>query len=145
MIQSLWTLTFDPAGTPLVLLSAGEAIEDELRFNVQKGLEVVELESSAAPFLRPRGNVAHTLEFDRRIVATTDAAARAALLDWQVTFAALGRKPLKCQFTGDDDYWTFSNSFITAARTWRKVVDKSPAYILSVSITATGLTKTVVP
>lgn len=142
--KSLWKLTLDPAGTPLVILDTGDALGDELRFSVNKGLEVVDLENSDSPFLRPRKNAVWQLEFERRIIAATDIAARAALLDWQIALGSYGKKALKCEYTGENDYWTFANAFLTNARTWRKVEDKSPAYVLGVSITATGLTKTVV-
>lgn len=145
MTKSLWTLTFDPAGTPLVILAAGDALDEELRFSLRKGLEVVDLEASDAPFLRPRRNSVREISFQRRIIAANDIAARAAVLDWQITLENYGKKALRCQFTGEDDYWTFAQAAITEATTWRKVADKNPAYILSVAITATSLTKTVVP
>lgn len=144
MTKSLWTLTLDPSGTPLVILTAGDALDDELRFGVRKGLEVVDLENSDSPFLRPRKNAVYEIKFERRIIAASDIAARAALLDWQITLGTYGKKALRCQYTGENDYWTFANAFITEAETWRKVADPNPAYILSVSITAAGLTKTVV-
>lgn len=144
MTKSLWTLTLDPSGTPLVILTAGDALDDELRFGVQKGLEVVDLENSDAPFLRPRKNAVYQIGFERRIIAASDIAARAALLDWQITLGTYAKKALKCQYTGENDYWTFANAFITRAATWRKIEDPNPAYILSVEITAAGLTKTVV-
>ena len=144
MIKSLWTLTLDPSGTPLVILAAGDALDGELRFGVQKGLEVVDLENSDAPFLRSRKNAVYQIGFERRIIAASDIAARAALLDWQVSLGSYGKKALKCQYTGENDYWTFANAFITRAETWRKIADPNPAYVLSVEITAAGLTKTVV-
>jgi hypothetical protein len=144
MTKSLWKLTLDPAGTPLVILDTGDALDDELRFSLVKGLEVVELEASDAPFLRSRRNASYQIEFERRIIAASDVAARAAVLDWQISLEAYGKKPLKCQFTGEDDYWTFANAFLTRAVTSRKITDKNPAYLLSIGITATGLTKTVV-
>jgi hypothetical protein len=144
MTKSLWKLTFDPSGTPLVILDQGDALDDELRFSLVKGLEVVELENSAAPFLRSRRNSVFNIEFERRIIAASDAAARSALLDWQISLADYGKKALKCEFTGENDYWTFANAFLTRAITYRKITDKNPAYILSVGITAASLTKTVV-
>lgn len=144
MIKSLWTLTLDPAGTPLVVLTAGDMLDDELRFSVVKGLEVVDLENSDSPFLRPKKNAAYQIGFERRIIAASDIAARAALMDWQITLGTYGKKALRCAYTGENDYWTFANAFITRAESWRKVEDKNPAYMLSVEITAAGLTKTVV-
>lgn len=144
MTKSLWKLTLDPSVTPLVILDTGDALDDELRFSLVKGLEVVELENSAAPFLRNRRNAVYQIEFARRIIAASDVAARAAVMDWQITLADYGKKPLKCEFTGENDYWTFANAFLTRAVTTRKITDKNPAYLLSISITATGLTKTVV-
>lgn len=113
MTKSLWTLTLDPSGTPLVILTAGDALDDELRFSLAKGLEVVDLENSDSPFLRPRKNAVYQIEFERRIIAASDVAARAALLDWQITLEAYGKKSLKCAYTGENDYWTFANAFIT--------------------------------
>ena len=95
MIQSLSTLTFDPAGTPLVVLTAGDMLDDELRFSVAKGLEVVDLENSDSPFLRPRKNAVWRIGFERRIIAASDIAARAALLDWQITLGTYGKKALR--------------------------------------------------
>jgi hypothetical protein len=125
-------------------LDIGDAMEEELRFSIRKGLEIVELENSDSPFLRPRKNVAYQFDFSRRIIAASDAAARAALLDWLITLAPLGKKPLKVEFTGDNDYWTFANSFVTAGDTLRKINDKNPAYLITFTVTATGFTKTVV-
>jgi hypothetical protein len=66
------------------------------------------------------------------------------LIDWLITLAPYGKKPLKVEFTGENDYWTFANSFVTGVDTVRKITDKNPAYLLSITINATGLTKTVV-
>jgi hypothetical protein len=144
MTKSLWTLTLDPSGTPLVILAAGDALDDEIRFGVRNGLEVVQIEAGTAPVLRPRGNASWEIEFERRIIAASDIAARAALLDWQITLANYAKKSLRVAYTGENDYWTFANACITRATTYRKVADKNPAYVLSVGITAAGLTKTVV-
>ena len=144
MTKSLWTLTLDPSVTPLVILAAGDALDDELRFGLSKPLEVVDLESAAAPFLRPKGNAVFKLSFDRRIIAASDIAARAAVMDWQIALAPYGKKPLKVSFTGENDYWTFANASITNVETYRKIADPNPAHILKMEITATSLTKTVV-
>lgn len=112
-LTSNWRVTFDPSGTPLVLLAYGDEIEGEPRWPLGRGLEVVPLVDAAAPFLRPSGNGAVILRIDIYKPETTDALARAAVLDSLIAIDLLGRKPLKIEVYGvTDRYWLFANCFI---------------------------------
>ena len=112
-IASNWRVTFDPSGTPLVLLAYGDEIEGEPRWPLGRGLEVVPIVDGAAPFLRPTGNSSVNLRIDIYKPETTDALARAAVLDSLIAINLLGRKPLKIEVYGvTDRYWLFANCYI---------------------------------
>jgi hypothetical protein len=144
MTQSFWKLTLDPSGTPLVILNIGDLLDNELKFTLQKGMEVINLEDSSAPFLRSRRNAVYQIEFERRILAASVEDARSEVLGWPISLSDYGKKPLKCEFSGENDYWTFANAFITSATTHYKIGNRDPALMLNVSITAASLTRTVV-
>ena len=78
-ILSNWKLTFDPAGTPRVLLDFGQKMVQELRWPVRRGLEVVDIAEAAAPFLRVTGNAVVALSFEVFADEATDALSRRAL------------------------------------------------------------------
>ena len=112
-IASNWRITFDPAGTPLVLLAYGDEIEGEPRWPLGRGLEIVPLVDSGWPFLRPSGNATVTLSLDIYKPAASDAAARAEVLDSLLAVHQLARAPLKIEVLGiTDRYWQFAKCCI---------------------------------
>lgn len=146
MILSNWKLTFDPAGTPLVLLAYGDAIEGELRFPLKRGLEVVPLADAPAPFLRATGNSVVTIEFDVFPYLATDALARAAVMQSLITADALAKKPLKVEVSGvTDKYWLFSTSYLSDHNPGRRLQSARARLVKSYTLTCTGLSEVAVP
>lgn len=97
-IASPWKLTWDPAGTPLVLVDFGQRIEDELRFPArQKVITREVIEGDDSDFL-PRDLWAQTLELTVYKVHASDTAARAWCLTHTAAVAAVGRKDLQIEY-----------------------------------------------
>ena len=80
-VYSNWKLTFDPAGTPLVILDYGADIDSELRLPLAKGVEAVDLPGSGVPFLRVLGNNRYAIKFRVFTPTSVDTTARAAMMD----------------------------------------------------------------
>lgn len=141
-LASNWKLTFDPLGTPLVILNYADEIDAELHLPVTRGLEVVPLIGSAVPFLRPSGNSVYAIQLKIFTAAGSDAAARAAMLDSLIAIDALGRKPLKLEISGVSTYYyQFANAFITVHDPGREV-DGMPNWLSKAyTLTAAGLSK----
>jgi hypothetical protein len=147
-ISSLWKLTYDPAGTPIVLLDFAEWIEEELRFPLQRGVEAIPLVDAAAPFLRSTGNASVQISVAKsRIVAgysaiSADTAAREAELDALIALAATTKKPLQIQISGfTDHYWRFASCVLGGMEVTR-MLDAPVARILTTySLTCAGLAK----
>ena len=141
-IESNWRITFDPGGTPLVLLAYGDEIEGEPRYPLGRGLEVVALVDAAAPFLRPTGNSAINLKLDIYKPAASDAAARAEVLDSLIAVNVLGRKPLKIEVLGiTDRYWLFANCYIPTYEPGRSPEGPPNIHLKSYSLTCTGFSR----
>ena len=139
-ISSNWKITFDPDGSPVVLVNVGDIMDGELRFPMKRGLEVVEILEGEAPFLRPTRNIATTLDISVEEVAATDADARVALMGSLTSVENLGKKPLKIEVSGiTDRHWEFSNSYIENVDSVRLVESAKPRIIKTYQITATGL------
>jgi len=141
-IESNYRLTFDPAGTPLVLLAYGDEIEGEPRYPLGRGLDVVNLIDAAWPFLRPTGNSSVQLKIDIHKPAASDAAARAEVLDSLIAINLLGRKPLKIEVLGiTDRYWLFANCYIPNFDPGRSLEGAPNTHVKSYSLTCTGLSR----
>ena len=141
-IESNWRITFDPGGTPLVLLAYGDEIEGEPRYPLGRGLEVVALLDAAAPFLRPTGNSSVTLTLDIYKPAASDAAARAEVLDSLIAIDLLGRKPLKLEVLGiTDRYWQFANCFIATFDPGRSPEGMPNTAVKTYTLTCTGFSR----
>lgn len=140
MIQSLWKFTFDPSGTPLVLLNYGDMLEGEVRFPLKRGVEVVQITAGAAPFIRPSGNSSVTISFEVFPTGATDAAARTAVLDSILAINATGKKPLKIEAQGvTSKYWQFANCYIPEHDPARVIESARPRYSKVYTLICTGL------
>lgn len=145
-LLSNWKLTFDPAGTPRVLLDFGEKLAEEISFQGAKGLEVVDLTDAASPFLRPSGNNVVTFSWELWRDAVSDAQARADALNGMMAIIALGRRPLRIQLSGfTGGYWQFANACITEHSALRRLESPTPRYVQTFSATCTGLSYTATP
>lgn len=139
MVTSLWKFTFDPSGTPLVLLDYGDALEGEVHFPLKRGVEVVPLVYGAAPFLRQSGNSSVTISFQVYPANATDAAARAAIMAALLSVDATGNKPLKIEAYGSATYWQFANCVIPEFNPYRVVESLKPRMGKSYQLICTGL------
>ena len=144
MIVSNWKFTYDPTGTPLVLLDYGTLLADEIVWSIQRGMEVVDLVDAAYPFLRAKGNSLVTINFKVSKEETTDQLARIAMLDSLVAVNLLTKKPLKVQVYGVSagTYWTFADAYISAHETTPDRDSTASSLIKKYTITATGLSRT---
>ncbi|MEI6178550.1 MAG: hypothetical protein WCS43_16790 [Verrucomicrobiota bacterium] len=148
-IKSFWKLTFDPAGTPLVVLGFGDYVEGTLRFPMQRGMEVVTLTNSAAPYLRMTGNTQIVIALNIYTAAptvsgVTDANIAAAItaLDSLIAIDATGKKPLNIQLQGYTSYyWQFANAAISNHDPGAYLESLRAPLVKSYSITCTGLSK----
>lgn len=142
MLSSNYTLTYDPAGTPVVLVTVGDMLESELEFSLQKSVEVVELIDAAAPFIRVGKNAVVTFQVRRYTTAATDADARAAVLNALITAQTATKKPLKIQVSGSSGYWQFANATIKGSLATRFLESRVARWVQTWEIVATGLTYT---
>lgn len=138
-ISSNWKLTFDPAGTPLVLLAYGDLIEGEPRFPLAKALEVIPL-AETDPLLRDAQSKVHTIQFEVYASAVSDKAARQAIMESLVAAGSLTRKPLRLEINGiTDRYWQYANAFIEAHNPGMYVEPNVARLVKGWTIKATGL------
>ena len=143
---SQWKLTFDPSGSALVICDFGDWIEGELRFPLERGVEVEPLIDAEAPFLRLSGNAVVRTQIDVYEDKTSDASARAAVLDSLISVESLGKKPLRIQIYGrTDQYWQFAEAVISSHNPGRHMESLAARLVKSYSIIATGLSKTTIP
>ena len=143
MISSCYKLTYDPAGTPVVLLNYGEKIEAELEFPLEKSVEVVQLVDAPAPFIRVAKNAVANFSVARALDAASDKEARAAVLAALVLSQSATKKPLKIEVLGyTDRYWTFANATIKSHRVRRYLETPKCRWVQALDFVATGLTQT---
>lgn len=137
---SNWRFTYDPAGVPRVLVAFGDKIEGEPRFPLTKGMELVNLVDSLAPFLRPSGNNSVSIQFEVYTDESLDATARQRVMESLIAVGPLGRKPLRIEVYGiTDRYWQFSHSVITEHNPGRWLESAKARLVKGYTITATGL------
>jgi hypothetical protein len=142
LIISNWKLTFDPSGTPLVLLDYGDWLREELFPDMTKPAEVVNLAEASAPFIRDLGNRTFRVAFTVVEDAADDKTMRRTIMESLATVGPLARKVLKVQVNGiTDRYWKFANAFVTE-HTPKPVVTSAGARLEKrYSITATDFSQ----
>ncbi len=100
-VRSSWKLTWDPDGTPVVLLDFGDRLAAEILWPSERGSEVVALPDAVAPFLRDSGNRAITISFDRiEAGAGSHASVCKAIMVRLIQHGTLDKKPLKIEAVG---------------------------------------------
>lgn len=145
MTTSNWKITWDPAGTPLVLVDFGQKLLSEPVFSLAQGEEPVTLVDSAAPFLRPCGNAVVNITLETAADAASDALARAAIMR-AIIATATSRKPLRVEASGyTTGYWQFAAAVVTSLAPQRHMETPAARHTAAWQITATGLTETTLP
>lgn len=97
MICSNWTITWDPTGTPLVLLDVGQDMGEELDFPWEQAIEERRVIEGATTEPLPRKWAKGSLTFTAYKEHADDLTARAYLLSHRTAIAALAglRKTLR--------------------------------------------------
>jgi hypothetical protein len=145
-IISNWKLTLDPTGTPLVLVTYGDKLLDEIQFSASRGYQVIPLVRAAAPRIQDGKNVSYTLGISRYDQASTDADARKALMQAMITALTGTPKELKLEVSGiTDRYWKFAKALVTDYAPGKYVGASKPRRVTSLNIIATTLTEVAVP
>ncbi|MEO5914871.1 MAG: hypothetical protein ABIS50_11600 [Luteolibacter sp.] len=138
---SEWKLTFDPDGTPLVLVDYGQEIDNELSIALERACELVPL-LEADPFIRDEESQSHSFSVKVYTYQTLDKYARRDALNSLISTAALGKKPLKVEVNGIGGYWQYANSWL---RTLMPMIDldaDAPCYFKQYNIVAVGFSRT---
>ena len=121
-IRSNWRFTFDPAGTPRVLVAYDDLIDSEPVWSLRKSLMVTQLDEAVAPFLRAGGNAVVSFSLKVYTDETLDALARRAILESLIAVVPLVKKPLRVEVAGiAGTYWEFSNCYITEHTPTREI------------------------
>jgi len=149
MLASNWKLTYDPAGTPVVLVDYGSFLAEELPFTLDKSVEVIGLIDAAAPFIRVGKNAVVTFTLEvilENTGADADADARKAVMRSLLAAQTATKKPLKIEAQGVTDcYWLFANSTVKKHSPRRHLSGPAGCLAATHEITATGLTEVAVP
>ena len=150
-LASEWEITFDPAGTPLVILTYGQEISDELHHQLRLGFSAEPI-IEADPFLWGDGSAVYSFSVTVYGVSSLDITSREALMDSLISHALLGRKPLRIRVRGlaaargkTDIYWQFADSRLTTFSPYRDIDQPDATASKNYAITATGLSKTIIP
>lgn len=139
-LESNWKFTFDPLGTPRVLVDYGNLIEAEPSWSLKKSLQVTQLDEGVAPFLRHAGNAVANFSIRVYKEELVDMTARRLVMESQIAIAPLVVKPLRVQINGiSPTYWQYAQSYITEHSPVRDI--EWEGYWLTYNITATGLAR----
>jgi hypothetical protein len=112
---SNWKLTFDPGGTPRVLLNYGDKLGDEFKFPFGRKVEEIDIADAAEPMLRMMGRGARRIEFTVWADEVSDRIARVRMMESMLGIDGLEKKPLRIQIDGQTDrYWQFANAAVVS-------------------------------
>lgn len=150
-LTSEWQITYDPTGTPLVIVAYGQAISEELHYQLRLGFSAEPI-IDADPFLWGDGSAVYNFNVTVFGTSALDIDAREALMDSMLGIVGRSRKPLYIRVRGlaaargkSDIYWKFLNARISTFSPYREIDYPDPAAATTYSITATGLSKIIVP
>ncbi len=140
-LSSNWKLTFDPSGTPLVILAYGQMIDAELAWTLQATCEEVEPVDSEDLFLRDGRIRRYALAVKTYTTESLDLTARVNAMQSLIAVSALTRKPLRLEIQGHTPgkYWQWSSSFIKAHAPLRVLESNKARWSRQWDIVATGL------
>lgn len=140
---SQWKLTFDPSGSPKVLVDFNQKLAGDLKFPQRNGLDVVPSPDSGWPLLLATGNSSVIIAVEVFADESTDKAARAALLNSLIATAGYGVKPLKIEVAGySDRYWTFASCGIAEYDAQRALSAPTARNLKGYKLTCAGLSYT---
>ena len=106
MILSPWKLTFDPGGTPIVLLDFGQRLAGDIAWASRRGSEVIPLLDSDAPFLRDGKNLSLQISYQVLAEKASVPDMLKGVMRGITGHQALGKKPLKIEAEGVvEAYW----------------------------------------
>ena len=113
MIKSSWKLTFDPSGTPAVLLAIGDLIASQIEWASRRGSEVITLVDSPVPFLRDGKNTSLQIGFDKLVIGSVRSDILKGVIRGAMEHSAFGKKQLKIEAEGIvEAYWLASAALI---------------------------------
>jgi len=107
MIPSSWKLTFDPGGTPIVLLDIGERLAAQVEWGSRRGSQVVPLVRGDAPFLFDGRNTVVQISFEKVAAENgTRADTLKGVIRAMMAHTSLSKKPLRIEAEGVPEcYW----------------------------------------
>lgn len=146
-VLSNWKLTYDPSGTPAVLLDYNMELTDEPEMSLRRGLEVVTI-PYGTPFLRPTKSDIYEVGVSIMRSSSTDAFARRDMINQFVDrYDQTKRVPIRLEAANlTDRYYQWSAAFIHSASVKRVVTegeDGDATWLLKFGFTAVGLSKTI--
>jgi len=103
-IKSNWKLTWDPTGTPLVLLDYGDRMQAEPVLNQPHESELVSFSRALNPVGFHYGNVGHYLSFSRAVDHASVEDARDSILAHLLVTGALRVATLKIEVQSGASY-----------------------------------------
>ena len=145
-IRSRWKLTLDPGGAQqVVILDYNQLLSEELQMTMTKGLEVVPLTDTEAPFLRATGNAYYSLGFTVFGDGSDDADARVIICNYLAEWMFFPNKlPLRLQIFGRTDrHYQFGSAMVTSLTPRRELESPLARIGLQYSITAASFKKTI--
>lgn len=146
-ILSNWKLTYDPTGTPAVLLDYGAELAEEPEFSLRRGLDVIRI-PYGIPFLRPTLHDVYEVLISIEHSSETDANARRDMVEQLTDFYDQTTKmPMRLEASGlTTRRYQWASSFIHTASVRRAVNsggDGEAKWLLKIGFTAVGMTKTI--
>jgi hypothetical protein len=147
-VASNWKLTYDPTGTPAVILDFDMLMADEPEMSLRRGVEVIGI-PYGAPFLRPTLNDVYEVGVSIVRTSSTDAFARRDMLNSFVDrYDQTTRVPMRLEARDlTDRYYQWSAAYIHSASVKRLVNeggDGEAAWLLRFAFTAVGMSRTAI-
>lgn len=129
MVSSNWKITYDPTGTPRILVNYGGRISDELEIPWSQSVQDSPRLRAASMNYFGRGNVANGLRFGVFNDHADDATARAWMLALVAGLPTLETKTLKIEINGGAKY--LMSQAVIRAVTPRMVINAPVARTLT--------------
>lgn len=108
-VLSIWKVTYDPAGTPLVLVDFGDELTDNPSWAKTNTVQSVSRLRSGQMSYYGRGNAQRAIAFDVRKIHATNADMALFCLTHAESFDCFARKSIKVEIQGSAHGVTYSN------------------------------------
>jgi len=138
MVKSNWKITYDPSGTPLVLVDFGQLTAEELEIPWAQLVQDSNRTRAANKKYYGRGNVARGLVISAFKDHADDATARNWMLIYSISLPALVTKTLKIEVKGGASF-LIDEAVIQSAPSRRVVGAPVARTITTYTITGGGL------